>query len=94
MVTMVYPDSNHEGLSIAKLLREWVASGALFTGPRSFTLWSMAVAYALLPADPNIAYSYPAMREWPPAAPTTPAARAAPSIGCWLRVGVRRAADR
>lgn len=54
MVTMVYPDPNHEGLSIARLLREWEASGALFTGPRSFTLWSMAVAYALLPAHPNM----------------------------------------
>lgn len=54
MVTMMYPDLTGGDSRIQVLLRAMLSAAATFNGPRSFTYWHVAVAYALLPASPMI----------------------------------------
>lgn len=54
MVTMVYPDQRGMDSRLVNIIRFFERTGQVFIGPRSFTDWHWAVAYALLPADPNI----------------------------------------
>ncbi len=50
MVTMVYP----RDAVLAEKIKRFRLAGREFDGPRTFVQWENAVAYALLPADPNI----------------------------------------
>jgi hypothetical protein len=54
MVSMVYSDPAGMDWPIANAFRIFMSGGGMFTGPRTFRAWAFAVAYALLPADPNI----------------------------------------
>jgi hypothetical protein len=54
MGSMVYSDPRGMDPRVKLAFRILMGGGGLFTGPRSFRAWAFAVAYALLPADPNM----------------------------------------
>jgi hypothetical protein len=51
---MVYPDLTGGASRIAATLRVMRTAAATFNGSRSFAYWHVALAYALLPADPTL----------------------------------------